>query len=76
MGNKFVVRSKKSDNYVITSLRIEKGLLDAFDELAGKSDYSRNELMCMALRFALENLEFMIIFVTSSSIVIQHKRYM
>ena len=51
MGNKFVVRSKKSDNYVITSLRIEKGLLDAFDELAGKSDYSRNELMCMALRF-------------------------
>lgn len=48
MGNKFVVRSKKSDNYVITSLRIEKGLLDAFDELAGKSDYSRNELMCMA----------------------------
>ena len=58
MGNKFVVRSKKSDNYVITSLRIEKGLLDAFDELAGKSDYSRNELMCMALRFALENLEF------------------
>lgn len=58
MGNKFVVRSKKSDSYVITSLRIEKGLLDAFDELAGKSDYSRNELMCMALRFALENLEF------------------
>lgn len=58
MGNKFIVRSKKSDNYVITSLRIEKGLLGAFDELAGKSDYSRNELMCMALRYALDNLEF------------------
>lgn len=58
MGNKFIVRSKKSDNYVITSLRIEKGLLGAFDNLAGKSDYSRNELMCMALRYALDNLEF------------------
>lgn len=29
-----------------------------FDKLAVKSERSRNELMCMALRYALEHLEF------------------
>ena len=29
-----------------------------FDELAKKSKRSRNELMCMALEYALENLKF------------------
>lgn len=59
---KFVVKSKnldkKDDKYIVMSLRIERDLQEAYDDLAAKSGRSRNELMCMALRYALENLEF------------------
>lgn len=59
---KFVVKSKdldkKDDKYIVMSLRIERDLQEAYDDLAAKSGRSRNELMCMALQYALENLEF------------------
>lgn len=62
MADKFVVRQKKydkkEDKNVVISLRIERELQEEFDRLAAKSDRSRNELMCMALRYALEHLEF------------------
>lgn len=34
-------------------------LQEAFDPLAAKSNRSRNEVMCTALRYALENLELL-----------------
>ncbi len=40
------------------SLRLDKELQEEFDKLSALSDRSRNELMCMALRYALDNLEF------------------
>lgn len=59
MNNKFVIRPKSEDNEkVIMTIRIDKELQEKYDELAGKSNRSRNELICMALRYALENLEF------------------
>lgn len=62
MADKFVVRQKKydkkEDKNVVMSLRIERELQEEFDRLAAKSGRSRNELMCMALRYALEHLEF------------------
>lgn len=62
MTKKFVVKpkseDKREDKFVIMSLRIEKDLQNKFDELARKSDRSRNELMIMALKYALDNLEF------------------
>ena len=62
MADKFVVRQKKydkkEDKNVVMSLRIERELQEEFDKLAAKSDRSKNELMCMALRYALEHLEF------------------
>lgn len=61
MGEKFVVRPKQSgtkDNKVIMTVRIERELQEEYDKLAGKSNRSRNELICMAMRYALENLEF------------------
>lgn len=62
MADNFVVRPKKSDKkddkYIVTTLRMEKELQIEFDKLSEKSDRSRNELMCMALRYALEHLEF------------------
>lgn len=60
---KFVVKLKKNnekdDESIIMSLRINKKLQEEYDELANKSNRSRNELMCMALRYALDNLDFL-----------------
>ncbi len=62
MSEKFIVTSKtskyKEDPYNITTLRMPKEIRQEFDKLAGKSDYSRNQLMCMALQYALDNLQF------------------
>lgn len=60
--DKFIVRpkstEKKEDKSVVMTLRLNKDLQEEFDKLATQSDRSRNELMCMALRYALEHLEF------------------
>lgn len=62
MPEKFIVHQKKpdrkEDKSVIMTLRLDRELQEEFDALAAKSDRSRNELMCMALRYALDNLEF------------------
>ena len=62
MGDKFIVRpknaEKKEDKSVVMTLRLDRDLQEKFDNLSAKSDRSRNELMCMALQFALEHLEF------------------
>ena len=54
-----IVRPKNDEDKVIMTIRIEKELQEKYDDLAGKSNRSRNELVCMALRYALENLEFL-----------------
>ncbi|MFR8010206.1 MAG: ribbon-helix-helix protein, CopG family [Clostridia bacterium] len=62
MSDKFVVRPKradrKEDKTVIMTLRMDRELQEEFDRLSARSDRSRNELMCMALRYALDHLEF------------------
>ncbi len=59
MSEKFIVTpKKKEDKFVVMTLRIEKDLQEEFDKLASKSERSRNEVMCMALKYALEQLEF------------------
>lgn len=57
MADNFVVCRKRPEA-VVMSLRIDRELQEEFDALAAKSDRSRNEVMCMALRYALEHLEF------------------
>lgn len=62
MDEKFIIRPKrnikKEDNSINMSIRLDKSLQAEFDKLASKSNYSRNELMCMALKYALDNLKF------------------
>lgn len=62
MAEQFVVRPKKldekKDKSVVMTLRIERELQEEFDKLSVKSERSRNELIGMALRYALEHLEF------------------
>lgn len=59
---KFRVSKKtmnKEDKSVNMSLRIDRELQAKYDEWANITNRSRNELMCMALSYALENIEFM-----------------
>ena len=58
---KFTVTRKpeyKEEKSVNMTLRINKELQKKYDEWAYKTNRSRNELMCMALAYALENIEF------------------
>lgn len=59
--NKFTVTRKpeyKEEKSVNMTLRIDKELQKQYDEWANKTNRSRNELMCMALAYALGNIEF------------------
>jgi predicted transcriptional regulator len=62
MTDNFIVRpknaDKKEDKSVVMTLRLDRDLQKEFDQLSAKSERSRNELMCMALRYALNHLEF------------------
>ena len=60
--NDFIVRpkctDKKEDKSITMTIRLERELQEQYDDLSAKSGRSRNELMCMALRYALDNLKF------------------
>jgi len=56
MKDKFVIKPKTSRSVTMT-IRIDSELNEKLDELALKSNRSRNELINMSLRYALENLE-------------------
>lgn len=62
MSNDFIVRpkctDKKEDRSITMTIRLERELQEQYDDLSAKSGRSRNELMCMALRYALDNLKF------------------
>ena len=60
MTKDFIVRPKYTDKKEDKSMtiRLERELQEEYDKLSAKSGRSRNELMCMALRYALENLKF------------------
>lgn len=58
---KFRVTKKsevREDKSVNMTLRINRDIQKQYDEWARKTNRSRNELMCMALAYALENIEF------------------
>lgn len=55
--DKFVIKPKTSRSVTMT-IRIDNEISDKLDELALKSNRSRNELINMSLRYAFENLEF------------------
>jgi len=56
MINKFIV-TPKEDRSVTMTIRIDRGLQEKYNELSARTKRSRNELICMALSYALENME-------------------
>jgi len=57
MKENFVVKPKTAQSVTMT-IRIDSETNSKLDELALKSNRSRNELVNMSLRYAFENLEF------------------
>jgi len=39
------------------TIRIDRELQEKYNKLAAKTNHSRNELICMALQYALDNME-------------------
>ena len=53
---KFVVVPKE-DKAVTMTIRIDRALQEAYNDLSAKTNRSRNELIGMALQYALDNME-------------------
>jgi predicted HicB family RNase H-like nuclease len=58
MSNDEFIITPKEDKSVTISIRIEKQMQDQLDQLAQKSNRSRNELINLALEYALKNVKF------------------
>ena len=61
MADKFRITKKSmesSDKSVTFTIRVDRELQEQYDELALKSERSRNELISLAMKYALDNLEF------------------
>ena len=50
-------RLKGDDGFKVFSVRLEQGLVDRIDNIAEYTNRSRNELICILLRYAVENCE-------------------
>lgn len=53
---KFVVTPREDKNVTMT-IRIDRNLQEKYNDLAAKTNRSRNELIGMALQYALDNME-------------------
>ena len=53
---KFVIVPKE-DKGVTMTIRIDRALQEKYNELSARTNRSRNELICMALQYALDNME-------------------
>lgn len=56
MVDKFIV-TPKEDKSITMTIRIDRSLQERYNDLSEKTNRSRNELINMALRYALENME-------------------
>ena len=54
--SKFVITPKEEKTVTMT-IRIDASLQEEYNKLAAKTNRSRNELICMALLYALDNME-------------------
>lgn len=55
MMDKFVVVPKE-DKAVTMTIRIDKSLQEKYNDLSAKTNRSRNELIGLALQYALDNM--------------------
>lgn len=53
---KFVIEPKE-EKAVTMTIRIDRALQEKYNELSAQTNRSRNELIGLALRYALDNME-------------------
>ena len=53
--DRFVV-TPKEDKTVTMTIRVDRALQEGYNELSAKTNRSRNELINMALQYALDNM--------------------
>jgi len=53
---KFII-TPKEDKSVTMTIRIDRELQEAYNKLSAKTNRSRNELISMALQYALNHME-------------------
>jgi len=49
--------TKNSPDSIVVSLRIDREVIKIIDDVSRKTDRSRNQIINMALKYALENME-------------------
>jgi predicted transcriptional regulator len=54
--DKFIVKPNKNES-VVFAIRIDKDIQERYDKIAQKTNRSRNQLINMALKYALDNLK-------------------
>lgn len=54
--NKFVV-TPKEDKSITMTIRIDRSLQEKYNQLSSSTNRSRNELIGLALQYALDNME-------------------
>ncbi len=54
--DKFII-TPKEDKTVTMTIRIDRALQEEYNELAARTNRSRNELISMALKYALDHME-------------------
>ncbi len=56
-GNTLKIRKRGEDGNKVISVRIKEDLLNELDRISKESNYSRNELINLILRYGIDNLE-------------------
>lgn len=52
-----ILKISKKTQPVMFSIRVDKTIVDYYDKLASETNRSRNELISMALEFAMDKIE-------------------
>lgn len=55
--NKEILTVSKKTSPVMFSIRVDQTIVDYYDKLAAETNRSRNELIAMALEFAMDKIE-------------------
>lgn len=56
MKEPLVIKKRGEDGNKIITVRIKEDILASLDQLAAESNYSRNELINIILRYGVENI--------------------
>ena len=51
------IKRRGDDGYKVISVRIKEDTLEALDKLAAETNYSRNELINLLLKYGVEHVE-------------------